>query len=406
MELRSAIEAHVKEERQTKGLAEGTANSKLSVLRSFHKFLLGINWGDNAKEPDGRNSHEVYMGETWKIDTRDLSKDDFFNFVEELRKSMAKGSQKKAFTHLNVFVDWMLDEKKMTGKNLRTNPMRKVPNPLKGKSIDTSREPRIEYTDAQIKHLLKVALTFSIHRYFFCVLLIYFERRVSEMTTLQWKHINWQTGVLTYYDRKNKKWDVYPLNPAGLTLLRAYRDWYQEECDKWRLGKIGGHPEWYMFPYLDYYGDSRFKKARLFKLSPSRMVHTATMGNWYKAVLIKAGLYVSGQVCHTARHYMANRQVNTFQANGVGDATKLASKGTGHVKSETFETHYRRLSEDQKRYHAIVQESEWHDAEWMEGLPGFENYKGLGEKEPEQVLIEEPEPEPSNVVYGPWGQSA
>lgn len=392
MLLRDAIEKHLKDVRREEGLGEERCEAKLSVLRSFHKTILGLNTGQHAKEPDGQLSHNVYMSMTDSVRTEDLTKEDFLNFVDVCRTRLSKASQKANFVHVNVFADWLLDEE-LTGKALKTNPMRRVKNPLAGQSVDKSREPRKRYDAKIVRHILLVTLErFGMFKYFFMALFFLLGRRVSEVALMQWKHVNWESRVLTYYDEKTDSWKESPIHSDLFTMLKAYRQWYQEHCDSQFLGKIGGHGDWYIFPALQYYGDVKLKSKRPFRLIPSKNVHKQTYTNWFNECLAEAGQKVKGQATHTAKHHQVNQQVDTFQKKNVGDATKLVTQYSGHARVETMEQHYRNKSKDMERYQEVIDQIEIYGDDFRDGLPGFEEHDGPRDKgEREQILLESEE---------------
>lgn len=434
MLIREAIIEFVKVESRLTDWTEGTQNSKLSALRTFHKLKLGIATGNGAREADKQISHDYYLGmpsgyvhsPEWeeatnaglKVDTLttyDITKADCYAFIDERRANVAKTSQKKSFTHVRTFIDWLLDEK-LTGPDLLTNPMRRVKDPLEGRNIDASREPRVNYKEDKVKEILLASMTINpfkpLHRYYFSALLNLLDRRVSELALLKWDLIDLERGRMRYWDKKNKKWDYYPFNGELLGCFKAYKEWYQDECDDYMLGDIDQNAsDWYVFCFLDYRGDVKEGRKRNFILRPNRGVGTATMGGWYKEVLIAAGHYVKGQVCHTARHHQANQQMDTFQKDNRADADKLAARGAGHIDARTFNLHYRDQSKEADLYEKVVKESTWYTPQFREGLPGLENYQGpiverkskkKDKHKKKKPAVPAARPEPEEDTYVPW----
>lgn len=70
---------------------------------------------------------------------------------------------------------------------------------------------------------------------------LYLARRASEVIEMKWKHIDWDRGVIEFYDEKNDELLEMPLYPEIRKELEWWRDWMVEH-----FGEID--PEWYVVP--------------------------------------------------------------------------------------------------------------------------------------------------------------
>lgn len=395
MLLRTAIDAFIKERIEEDEWEESTVDTARSTLQTFHKLILGISCGKNAKEPDGRVSHTAYKEMKDAFDTHEITREHvvvFINYFQEKRIA----SRAKAKVQLQTFFDWMLDNDLMS---MPTNVVRKFKNPIKGKTPNEIREDRVRYTDEQIKHLLMVTLEeFGALRYYLIFIMILTERRVGEVARLRWNDIDLDNWKMTFWNEKGDRPGRYYFNPEAVQIFSAYREWYQARCDEQGLGAIEQNGQWYVFPNVTFMGSVRYATKRPWKIDPHRRKPKESMGVWFRESLQAAGLYKPGQVCHIARHHMINLQIDTFDENGFTDSEKIASTGSNHRSSETIRKNYRDMTKEEKAYRDAVRGLEWFNPTFREGLPGFEEYNGPSG--PKRIPRAEPEP----VVEEPMRQ--
>ena len=119
-----------------------------------------------------------------------------------------------------------------------------VPEPVfhsKKETAVVEEKPMLVIAHEQWPAMLDLAEKFHLRARVAVALGLYLGRRASEVIHLQWKHIDWDRGILHVWDVKNGRALMMPLHPEIRAELTRWRDWTEEH-----YGDID--PEWYVVP--------------------------------------------------------------------------------------------------------------------------------------------------------------
>lgn len=173
---------------------------------------------------------------------------------------------------------------------------------------------------------------------------LYSFMRVSEITGLRWRDINFKNGTMEVFREKTTTLDTLPICAE-----------LHDELRRWRMtyGAVVGDtplPQWYVIPALTQprsYGTRGAKGFQFQDKSDWLPEKRARLNHTVRETLIKLGYYRPHEGCHTLRRSGATALYDQLSSVGHDRAIRICQAMLGHSNITTTEV-YLRLDLDRK----------------------------------------------------------
>lgn len=234
--------------------------------------------------------------------------------ASETARGLSRGSLNLTQANLSSFFKWCRAR----------GVLKPDQDPIAGRRyLPQEPAPRLRISIEDFTHLLDSATLPRDRMLIACGL--YLMARQSEITNIQFKHINLDAGEITVYVKKSKLWDTMPITSELRTELVRWMNVLQDEC-----GPI--QPDWYLVPPRRKRGfhESTYEPtARLTR--PHAIVHD---------VLTAAGINDGGDNwvgLHVLRRSAARAAFDEMAKDGYDGALRRISAWLHHKNTATSE---------------------------------------------------------------------